>query len=126
MITKMRKACNIAAKALRAGLEAVKVGITSEEVDAVCQKVIIDNGAYPSGIFFMGFPKTACISVNEVACHGVPDTRPLEDGDMLNIDVTCYVDGVFGDNSDMAVAGTPHPEIARLISATRESLQAGI
>jgi methionyl aminopeptidase len=65
--------------------------------------------------------------VNEVICHGIPNTRPLEDGDMLNIDVTAYKDGVFGDNSDMAVVGSkPHPEIERIIKTTRDALYSAI
>ena len=70
----------------------------------------------------MGFPKSACISVNEVACHGIPDTRPLEEGDIVNIDVTAWIDGAFGDNSDMASVGQVDPQIARLLAATAESL----
>lgn len=74
----------------------------------------------------MGFPKTSCTSVNEVACHGIPDSRPLEEGDIVNIDVTAWLDGAFGDNSDMACAGEVDPMIARLLATTHESLQAGI
>ena len=100
----------------------MRPGITTEEIDDICQKVILDAGAYPSGIYYMGFPKTSCTSVNEVACHGIPDSRPLEEGDIVNIDVTAWLDGAFGDNSDMACAGDVDPMIARLIATTHESL----
>ena len=89
----------------------MRPGVTTEEIDNICQKVILEAGAYPSGIYYMGFPKTACTSVNEVACHGIPDSRPLEEGDIVNIDVTAWLDGAFGDNSDMACAGKVDPII---------------
>jgi methionyl aminopeptidase len=111
----LRKAAKIAAKALKNALECVKIGETTEEIDRVVHTTIIEAGAYPSGVYFMGFPKSVCTSVNEVLCHGVPNLRPLEDGDSLNIDVTCYIDDVYGDNSDMAEVGTVSAQVRELV-----------
>ena len=74
----------------------------------------------------MGFPKSVCTSVNDVLCHGIPDNRPLEEGDFINIDVTCYLDGHHGDNSAMVTIGEPHPEVADLIYNTRYAMNMAI
>ena len=99
---------------LKKAAESVRVGMTTEDIDKIVHDSIIEQGAYPSPIGFMGFPKSVCTSVNEVCCHGIPDGRVLEDGDSLNIDVTCYIDGVHGDNSMMATAGNAHPDVLKL------------
>lgn len=112
---KLRKAAEIAALALQNALDCVKEGVTTDEIDKVVHSTIVEAGAYPSGVYFMGFPKSVCTSVNEVLCHGIPDTRPLRNGDSLNIDVTCYIDGVYGDNSDMAAIGTVSQEVSDLV-----------
>ena len=126
-IQKMRKACHIAAGALQAALDNISKCRTTEDIDKITHNYIISQNAYPSGIHFMGFPKSVCTSVNEVVCHGVPNLRPLEDGDFLNIDVTCYIDGVYGDNSDMALIGTKHPpEVLNLIQVTRQAVREAI
>lgn len=92
--------------------------MTTDDIDKIVHQSIISQGAYPSPIGFMGFPKSVCTSVNEVVCHGIPNLRPLENGDSLNIDVTCYVDGVHGDTSVMACVGEVHPDIRSLIDTT--------
>lgn len=105
----------------------MKIGITTDELDTIVHDYIISQGAYPAAIYYMGFPKSVCSSVNEVVCHGVPDLRPLQDGDWINLDVTTYIDGVFGDTSAMALAGTSHPpELLHLINVTKEALELGI
>ncbi|KAF8756789.1 hypothetical protein HU200_011046 [Digitaria exilis] len=74
-------------------------GITTDEIDKAVHQMIIDNGAYPSPLGYCGYPKSVCTSVNECICHGIPDSRPLEDGDIINIDVTVYLNGYHGDTS---------------------------
>ena len=96
-IERMRVAGRIAAQAARAGAAAVAPGVTTDALDAVVHAFLIDHGAYPSTLGYRGFPKSCCTSVNEVICHGIPDARPLEDGDLVKIDVTAFVDGVHGD-----------------------------
>lgn len=125
-IEKMRKACKIAAEALQAALDAVEVGKSTEDIDTVVHNYIIEQGAYPTPVYFMGFPKSVCASVNEVLCHGIPDTRPLKDGDYVNFDVTCYLDGAYGDTSDMALVGNTHPEIRHLVETTRRAVHEAI
>jgi methionyl aminopeptidase len=96
-IEKMRVAGRIAAQAMHAGATAIAPGVTTDELDRVVHQFLIDSGAYPSTLGYRGFPKSCCTSVNEVICHGIPDARPLVDGDLVKIDVTAYVDGVHGD-----------------------------
>ncbi|HEY7597134.1 MAG TPA: M24 family metallopeptidase, partial [Actinophytocola sp.] len=104
-IEAMRVAGRIAAQALQVGGEAVKPGATTDEIDAVIHEFLLDHGAYPSTLGYRGFPKSLCTSVNEVICHGIPDSRVLEDGDIVNIDITAYVDGVHGDTDATYLCG---------------------
>jgi methionyl aminopeptidase len=78
-----------------------KEGISTDELDKICHEYIIKSGAYPTLLGFNGFPKTICTSINEVLCHGIPNTRILQKGDYLNIDISLYIDGVHGDTSKM-------------------------
>jgi methionyl aminopeptidase len=122
-IKKMRVASQIAAGALQAAINFAKEGVTTEEIDEVVHNYIISKNAYPSGVYFMGFPKSVCTSVNEVVCHGIPNTRPLQDGDIVNFDVTAYFDGVYGDTSDMVMIGSSHNDkIKLLVDCTRKSV----
>ena len=93
----MRVAGRIAAQALQAGGKAVKPGATTDDIDSVVHEFLVDNGAYPSTLGYRGFPKSCCTSLNEVICHGIPDSTLIEDGDIVNIDVTAYIGGVHGD-----------------------------
>src|SRR5690606_8382220 len=108
----------------------VRPGITTDELDRIAHELTIELGAYPSPLGYPGgafpFPKSICTSVNEVICHGIPDDRELRDGDILNIDVTCYVDGVHGDNSMMLLVGNVDPEKRRLVEITERAMYAGI
>ena len=97
-VEKMRVAGRIAAQALQAAGAAIAPGVTTDDLDAVVHAFLTDHGAYPSTLGYRGFPKSCCTSVNEVICHGIPDARPLEDGDLVKIDVTAYLNGVHGDN----------------------------
>jgi methionyl aminopeptidase len=122
----MRATCRLAADLLDFIEPHVGPGVTTGELDKLCHDWILDHGAYPAPLNYKGYPKSICTSVNEVVCHGVPGTRRLADGDIINIDVTTIVDGWFGDTSEMFFVGTPSEEAHRLVEITRESLWRGI
>ena len=125
-IEKIRKAGQIAAQALQAVGEAIRPGVTTDELDRIGHDFIISHDAYPSCLGYMGFPKSLCTSINEVICHGIPDDRPLEDGDIINVDMTAYYDGVHGDTCAMFEVGTVDEESHLLIERTREAMMRGI
>lgn len=87
-IIKIRKSCKLAAKILQSCKKIVKPGVTTDEIDKFVHNSIISHEAYPSPLRYCGFPKSICTSINNVACHGIPDDRPLEDGDIVNVDIT--------------------------------------
>mmetsp|Transcript_73672 Transcript_73672/g.213412 ORF Transcript_73672/g.213412 Transcript_73672/m.213412 type:complete len:404 (-) Transcript_73672:141-1352(-) len=117
-IEKMRASGRLAREILDMAGRMVKVGVTTDEIDTAVHEAIVAAGAYPSPLNYHGFPKSCCTSVNEVICHGIPDARPLEEGDIINIDITTYLDGFHGDCSEMFVAGEPDPEARKLLQAT--------
>ena len=121
-----RVSARIAASALSLARKLAAAGTTTEHVDAEVSRYIVSRGAYPSGIGFMGFPKAICQSVNEIVAHGIPDNRPLVDGDIVNFDITAYKDGFYGDNSDMCLVGDVNTDGVRLVESTREALNAAI
>ncbi len=125
-IEKIRKAGQIAAQALQAVGEAIRPGVTTDELDRIGHDFIISHDAYPSCLGYMGFPKSLCTSINEVICHGIPDDRSLEDGDIINVDITAYYDGVHGDTCAMFEVGTVDEESHLLIERTREAMMRGI
>lgn len=125
-IEKIRKAGQIAAQALQAVGEAIRPGVTTDELDRIGHDFIISRDAYPSCLGYMGFPKSLCTSINEVICHGIPDDRPLKDGDIINVDITAYYDGVHGDTCAMFEVGTVDEESHLLIERTREAMMRGI
>ena len=96
-IEKMRVAGRIAAQAMAAAAAAIAPGVTTDQLDAVAHEFMLDHGAYPSTPGYRGFPKSCCTSLNEVICHGIPDSTVIEDGDIVNIDVTAFIGGVHGD-----------------------------
>ena len=104
-IVKMRAAGRVARQVLDIGGSVVKAGVTTDEIDSAVHSACLERGAYPSPLNYRKFPKSCCTSVNEVICHGIPDMRPLEDGDIINIDITVYLDGYHGDCSEMFVVG---------------------
>ncbi|XP_076240732.1 methionine aminopeptidase 1D, mitochondrial isoform X2 [Calliopsis andreniformis] len=122
----MRDSCNFAKQVLSHLQKYVKPGITTDELDAIAHELIINNGAYPSPLNYRGFPKSICTSINNVACHGIPDTRPLQKGDILNIDVTVFLNGYHGDCSKMFEVGECDKEAKRLISVTELCLKTAI
>lgn len=126
VIERMRHTGREAAQVLQAVAAAIAPGVTTDELDALCHDEIVRRGAYPSPLNYGGFPKSLCTSVNEVICHGIPDDRALSDGDILNLDVTIFLDGVHGDTNATFPVGQIDDESARLIRVTRECLDRGI
>jgi methionyl aminopeptidase len=125
-IEKIRHSGKIAAQAIELVGQNAKPGITTDELDKIAHQFLIENGAYPSTLGYRGYPKSICSSLNEVICHGIPDDTVLEDGDILNIDITAYIDGFHGDSNQTFLVGEVKPEIALLVERTREALARGI
>ncbi|XP_031498887.1 methionine aminopeptidase 1D, chloroplastic/mitochondrial [Nymphaea colorata] len=125
-IEKMRASGRLAAQVLEYAGTLVKPGITTDEIDKAVHQMIIENGAYPSPLGYGGFPKSVCTSVNECICHGIPDSRPLEDGDIINIDVTVYLDGYHGDTSATFFCGNVNNDAKQLIQVTKECMYKAI
>ena len=125
-IERMRRAGALAAEILIAVGERVAPGVTTDELDVFVHEECIARGAYPSTLNYRGYPKSLCTSVNEVICHGIPDSRPLEEGDILNIDFTAYVGGVHGDTSAMFTVGAVDDDARRLLRGTREAMERAI
>jgi methionyl aminopeptidase len=126
----MRRAGRAAAEILQAAGAAVKPGVTTDELDAVVHEECLRRGGYPSPLGYggavMSFPKSVCTSVNEVICHGIPDSTVLVDGDIVNCDVTIYLDGVHGDTNATFLVGEVDEQSRRLVEVTRECLDLGI
>jgi methionyl aminopeptidase len=136
-IEKMRIAGRIASQAMHAAGAVISSGVTTDDLDQVVHEFLIDHGAYPSTLGYRGFPKSCCTSVNEVICHGIPDSRPLEDGDIVKIDVTAYIHGVHGDTCATFFCGEAdeqtrlltkrtHGALARAINAVKPGRQVNI
>ena len=125
-IEAIRKASKLAAQALQTVLEAAKPGVSTDELDRLGHEFLISNGAYPSTLGYRGFPKSLCTSVNEVICHGIPDDTVLEDGDLLNVDITAYIGGVHGDNNATLLIGDAPQELVDLVERTHEAMMRGI
>jgi methionyl aminopeptidase len=125
-VDRMRGAGHAAREVLLEIAPAVVPGVTTDELDAIAHDACIARGGYPSPLNYRGYPKSLCTSVNEVICHGIPDDRRLREGDIVNCDVTIYLDGVHGDHSETFVVGASDPESERLVRVTRECLWHGI
>lgn len=125
-----RRACQAARRVLNKVVAAVEVGITTEELDIIAHEACIAEGGYPSPLDYGErpgkFPKSLCTSVNEVICHGIPDSRKLEDGDIVNCDITIYLDGFHGDNSETVLVGNVEERYKRLVDDTRKCMNLGI
>ncbi|MCW2681375.1 MAG: methionine aminopeptidase [Frankiales bacterium] len=122
----MRVAGKAAAEVLQEVGAAVRPGVTTDELDAIAHQACIARGGYPSPLGYNGFPKSLCTSVNEVICHGIPDSTVLKDGDIVNCDVTIYLDGVHGDTNATFLVGEVDEQSRRLVDVTRRSLEVGI
>ena len=122
----MRKAGQLSARALDMLVEVVKPGISTQHIDDLVRTFFLDHGAVPATLFYRGYTKSSCTSINHVVCHGIPNTRPLKTGDIVNIDVTCVLDGWHGDTSRMFTVGEVRRKAERLIEVTYKAMMAGI
>ena len=121
-VERVRAAGKVAAGAI---VEAAKIavpGTTTDQIDVLIHEYICDHGAYPSTVDYRGYPKSVCTSLNEVICHGIPDSTVLEDGDILNLDVTAYLDGMHGDTNKTLLVGNVDEESRLLVERTEEAL----
>jgi methionyl aminopeptidase len=125
-IERIRRASRVAAQALAEVGRHVAPGVTTDELDRIGHEFMLDHGAYPSTLGYMGFPKSLCTSVNEVICHGIPDSTVLAEGDILNVDVTAYLDGVHGDLNAMFEVGEVDEESHLLVERTKVAMERGI
>ncbi|NEC92794.1 M24 family metallopeptidase, partial [Streptomyces sp. SID12501] len=125
-VERVRVAARLAAQALQEVGRHVAPGVTTDELDAIGHEFLVDHGAYPSTLGYRGFPKSLCTSLNEVICHGIPDSTVIEDGDIVNLDVTAYVGGVHGDTNATFLAGDVDEDSRLLVERTREALERGI
>ena len=123
---KMKIAGNLAAKTLDMLTDEIKAGVSTNKIDKLGYEFIRDNGGFSAPLFYRGFPKSLCTSLNHVICHGVPSERILDEGDILNVDVTAIVNGYYGDTSRMYTIGKVSIKAKNLIDATYESLMRSI
>jgi methionyl aminopeptidase len=125
-IEKMRVACRLAARALAEVGRHVAPGVSTDELDRIGHEFLLDHGAYPSTLGYKQFPKSLCTSVNEVICHGIPDSTVLAEGDICNIDITGYTDGVHGDTNATFCAGEVDEPTRLLVERTQQATERGI
>ncbi|XWS69808.1 hypothetical protein CRYUN_Cryun04dG0210200 [Craigia yunnanensis] len=125
-IAQMRAACELAARVLDYAGTLVRPSVTTDQIDKAVHQMIIEAGAYPSPLGYGGFPKSVCTSVNECMCHGIPDSRQLQNGDIINIDVTVYLNGYHGDTSKTFLCGDVSDALKRLVTVTEECMEKGI
>jgi methionyl aminopeptidase len=125
-VEKMRIAGRIASQAMESAAKAIAPGVTTDELDRIAHEFMLDHGAYPSTLGYRHFPKSICTSINEVICHGIPDDRPLEDGDIVNIDITAFIGGVHGDTDATYLCGNVDEESRLLVERTHEAMMRGI
>ncbi len=124
-IARMRVASRLAAQATALAGEHCKPGVSTDEIDRVVHEFLCDHGAYPSTLGYKGYPKSCCTSLNEVICHGIPDSTVIQDGDIINVDVTAYLDGVHGDTDATFCVGDVSEEARLLVERTHEAMMRG-
>jgi len=122
----IRESGRIAARAIDAVGAAIRPGVTTNDLDVIAHEFIVGHDAYPSTIGYRGYPKSVCTSLNEVICHGIPDDTVLVDGDIINLDITAYKNGMHGDLNKTFVVGDASPDATALVERTREALARGI
>jgi methionyl aminopeptidase len=125
-IERMRRAGRLAAQALQQVAEHVAPGVTTDELDRVGHEFLVSHGAYPSTLGYRGYPKSLCTSLNEVICHGIPDDTTLRDGDIINVDITAYLEGVHGDTDATYLVGDVDEESRLLVERTHEATMRAI
>ena len=125
-IEKIRAAGKIAAEAIALVGANAKPGVTTDELDKLAHDYIVSQGAYPSTLGYRGFPKSCCTSINEVICHGIPDDTTLQDGDIMNVDITAFKDGFHGDSNATFLIGEVSSDVADLVERTKEALDRAI
>ena len=125
-IQRIRAASYLAAQALELVLSSAKVGMTTDDLDEIGHNFLVSAGAYPSTLGYRGFPKSLCSSLNEVICHGIPDDTILQDGDLVNIDISAYLNGVHGDTNGTVLIGQATEDKRLLVERTREAMMRGI
>jgi methionyl aminopeptidase len=125
-IERMRVAGRIAAQALQAVGQAVAPGVTTDDLDRIGHEFLLDHGAYPSTLGYRGFPKSLCASLNEVICHGIPDSTELVEGDICNIDITAFIGGVHGDTNATFLVGEVSDDARLLVERTHEATMRAI
>ena len=125
-ISRIRRASKIAAQALELVLNSAKPGMTTDQLDQIGHDFLLSQNAYPSTLGYRGFPKSLCSSLNEVICHGIPDDTIIEEGDLLNIDISAFVDGVHGDTNGTVVIGEAPRHVYDLVERTKEAMLRGI
>eukprot|EP00050_Salpingoeca_kvevrii_P004182 m.245509 g.245509 ORF g.245509 m.245509 type:complete len:317 (+) comp10958_c0_seq2:711-1661(+) len=125
-LARLRASCQLAAEMLAFAEQLVAPGVTTEDLDRQIHAAIIEAGAYPSPLGYCGYPKSICTSVNNVVVHGIPDSRPLEEGDIINVDITVFLNGFHGDNSQTFVVGQVDPAAKALIEDTNLAMNTAI
>lgn len=125
-IKKMKVACRIAADTLTYLDKYIKPGITTNEIDELANDFMLTRGAKSACIGYHGYPKYTCTSVNDIVCHGVPDNTILKDGDIINVDVTSFIDGFYGDTSKMYMIGSVSDEAKDLVETAKQARDIGI
>lgn len=125
-IERIRRSGRIAAQAIERIGEAIRPGVTTEQLDRIAHEFIVAQDAYPSTLGYRGFPKSCCTSINEVVCHGIPDDTMLRDGDLINIDITAYRDGMHGDLNRTFIVGEAEQDTVDLVTRTEEAMLRGI
>jgi methionyl aminopeptidase len=126
IVERMRVAGKLAAHALAEVGRAVAPGVTTDELDRIGHEFLCDHGAYPSTLGYRGYPKSLCTSINEVICHGIPDDTVINDGDIVNVDITAFIGGVHGDTNATFLAGQVSEESRLLVERTGEAMNRGI
>ena len=125
-VEKIRAAGKLAAQAIELAGNSIVPGMTTNDLDIIVHDFLIANNAYPSTLGYRGFPKSCCTSVNEIICHGIPDDLEIQDGDIVNIDVTAYLDGFHGDSNKTFKVGNVSEEVSLLVDRTKEALDRAI
>ncbi len=125
-VERIRRAGRLAADCMVATAELIRPGVTTDELDAFAHEYLTSRGAYPSCLGYRGFPKAICTSINEVICHGIPDSTVLNDGDIVNMDITAYIDGVHGDHNRTFLVGDVDEESRLLVERTHEAMMRGV